>query len=130
MRAIMAIFGAVLGVMLAWTGIAISQDIVMTSETTGEAQVDNPVPIWNLFQPTINVDTEVTVEEKITGVGWVVFGGLIFLIVVGMIIVGFVFFFVPVLQAGMPTFASFAVMLMVFFIVGFPVMLQLTEVFG
>ena len=73
---------------------------------------------------------EAGARVTITGVGWLIFTSLMVLIVLGFIITAFVFFFVPSLRGGMPAFASFAVLLMATFIVGFFVALRLMEAFG
>jgi hypothetical protein len=130
MKAIMAIFGAVLGVMLAWTGVIMSEDIVLEMNAKGQTCVPNPVPIANWFTPNICQDLSGGAQATITGVGWLIFMSLIILLVIGMITVGFAFFFVRSLQPGMPAFASFATMLMVFFIVAFFVIIELKGVFG
>ena len=124
MRAIMALFGAVLGLMLVWVGVAMSQDLVLGAEVGG--CVPNPIVPGLLPDFCLGAGATVT----ITGVGWFIFMSMMILIVIGFVITAFVFFFVPSLRGGMPAFASFAVLLMATFIVGFFVALRLMEAFG
>lgn len=125
----MAIFGAILGVMLAWTGVIMAEDVVLEMNVKGQTCVSNPVPLVSVFIPNICQDLSGGAQATISGVGWLIFMSLIILLVIGMITVGFAFFFVRSLQPGMPAFASFATMLMVLFIVSFFMILKLTEVF-
>jgi hypothetical protein len=126
----MAIFGAVLGIMLAWTGMVMSQDLVIEMNTKGEACLPNPVPLANMFIPTVCSDISAGAGATISGIGWLIFMSLMLVIVIGMVVVAFSFFFVRSLRGGMPAFASFAVFLMVFFSAAFGIMLKLQEVFG
>lgn len=105
------------------------QDLVIGFDADAGGVID--IPDWMNY---VVDDPEFTAgadgKAVFYGVGWAILIGFLFAIIIGMVIVGFVFFFVPPLRAGMPAFASFAIMLMAVFIVAFMVILKLTEVFG
>jgi len=126
MRKTMAIFGAVLGIMLAWIGIALSQDIVLRLDA--ETEVPNPIPVANMIWPSFRSSpgAEVTIE----GIGYIIFMSLVLLIAVLMVAVGFMFYFIPGLRGGMSVFLSFAIFLIAFMMICFIVGLKIAEAFG